>query len=60
MLAPDGRDRIRLRKGEPIVTISGPIGDLLLYVYGRKDVAQVELGGPADAVQLVRDASFGF
>ena len=60
VLAPDGRDRIRLRKGEPIVTISGPIGDLVLYVYGRKDVAQVDLSGPADAVQLVRDASFGF
>ena len=43
VLAPDGRDRIRLRKGEPIVTISGPIGELVLYVYGRKDVAQVEL-----------------
>ena len=60
VLAPDGRDRIRLRKGEPIVTISGPIGELVLYVYGRKDVARVALSGPADAVEAVRTAPFGF
>ena len=60
VLEPTGRDRIRLRKGEPVVTISGPIGELVLYVYGRKDVAQVELSGPADAVEQVRAASFGF
>jgi uncharacterized protein (TIGR03085 family) len=59
VLAPDGRDRIRLRKGEPIVTISGPIGELVLFVYGRKDVARVELSGPADAVETVRAARFG-
>jgi uncharacterized protein (TIGR03085 family) len=57
---PDGRDPIRLRKGEPTVTVSGPVGELVLYVYGRKDVAQVELDGPSDAVEQVRTASFGF
>jgi len=60
VLAPDGRDRIRLHRGEPIVTVSGPIGELVLYVYGRKDAARVELGGPDDAVARVRAATFGF
>jgi hypothetical protein len=41
------------------VTISGPIGELVLFVYGRKDVARVELSGPADAVETVRAARFG-
>jgi uncharacterized protein (TIGR03085 family) len=59
VLAPDGRDRIRLHRGEPIVTISGPIGELVLFVYGRKDAARVGLDGPADAVGRVRAASFG-
>ena len=33
---------MRLRKGTPSVTISGPIGECVLYVYGRKDVAGVD------------------
>ena len=57
---PAGRTPVRLRKGEPAVTIRGPVGELVLYVYGRKDVAAVELDGPADAVARVGAASFGF
>ena len=40
--------------------VGGPVGELVLYVYGRKDVAAVELDGPADAVARVGAASFGF
>ena len=50
---------MRLHKGAPIVTISGPIGECVLYVYGRKDVAQVTLDGPADAIAKVAAAPFG-
>ncbi|HEU4842113.1 MAG TPA: TIGR03085 family metal-binding protein [Ilumatobacteraceae bacterium] len=57
---PAGRSAVRLRRGEPAVTIRGPVGELVLYVYGRKDVAAVELDGPADAVARVGAASFGF
>jgi uncharacterized protein (TIGR03085 family) len=60
VLQPTGGDPIRLHRGEPVVTISGPVGDLVLYVFGRKDAAQVELDGPPDAVERVRAASFGF
>ena len=59
MLAADGRDPIRLHKGTPSVTISGPIGECVLYVYGRKDVAEVTLDGPDDAVAAVAAAPFG-
>jgi uncharacterized protein (TIGR03085 family) len=59
VLEPDGREPIRLRKGDPTVTIRGPLGDLVLYVYGRKEVARVTLDGPADAVEQVRTAPFG-
>ena len=50
---------VRLRKGTPAVTIRGPIGECVLYVYGRKDVAAVTLDGPADAVTSVAAAPFG-
>jgi uncharacterized protein (TIGR03085 family) len=58
-LSPDGREPIRLRAGTPGVTISGPLGECVLYVYGRKSVAQVALDGPADAVATVQAAPFG-
>jgi uncharacterized protein (TIGR03085 family) len=59
VLEPEGQEPIRLRKGEPTVTLRGPLGELVLYVYGRKDVAEVTLDGPADAVEQVRAADFG-
>jgi uncharacterized protein (TIGR03085 family) len=59
VLEPEGQSPIRLRKGEPTVTLRGPLGELVLYVYGRKDVAEITLDGPPDAVEQVRTASFG-
>ena len=56
---PTARTAIRLRRGEPAVTISGPIGEGVLYVYGRKDVADVTLDGPDDAVAAVAAAPLG-
>jgi uncharacterized protein (TIGR03085 family) len=58
-VSPDGREPIRLRAGTPAVTISGPLGECVLYVYGRKAVAQVALDGPPDAVATVQAAPFG-
>jgi uncharacterized protein (TIGR03085 family) len=58
-LDPQGRKRIRLRAGAPDVTIRGPLGECVLYVYGRKDVALVELDGPADAVAALQAAPLG-
>lgn len=55
--APDGRT-VDGGSGDT-VTVSGPVGELALFLYGRQDAAQVELKGPPDAVEAVRTASFG-
>jgi uncharacterized protein (TIGR03085 family) len=59
VLEPVGRPRIELRAGTPTVAIRGPLPEGVLYLYGRKDVAQVALDGPADAVATVRATQFG-
>lgn len=50
---------VRARRGEPTVRIVGLPGELLLYLFGRPGAAQVELVGPADAVEAVRRTRFG-
>jgi uncharacterized protein (TIGR03085 family) len=58
-LAPERRDATVAHVGEPMVTVSGPIGELVLFVYGRGDHAQVSFDGPADAVVEIRNTTFG-
>jgi uncharacterized protein (TIGR03085 family) len=58
-LEPVGRPRIELRTGTPAVSIRGPLPEGVLFLYGRKDVAHVELDGPPDAVAAVRATQFG-
>jgi len=50
---------VRARRGEPTARITGPPGELLLYLFGRQNAAQVEVDGPAVAVEAVRRARFG-
>jgi uncharacterized protein (TIGR03085 family) len=50
---------VRARRGEPTARIAGPPGELLLYLFGRQGAAQVEVSGPAVAVEAVRRARFG-
>jgi hypothetical protein len=50
---------VRARRGEPKVRITGLPGELLLYLFGRQAAAQVEVTGPADAVEAVRRVRFG-
>jgi uncharacterized protein (TIGR03085 family) len=60
VLAPSGgQPPITANGSEPVVTLRGPVGELVLFVYGRQDHAQVELDGPAEAVAALRAASFG-
>ena len=58
-LAADGRDAIVAHDGDPMVTVRGPIGELVLFVYGRQDHARVEFDGPDDAIAELRTAKFG-
>ena len=48
-----------LRAGEPRALLRGPPGELLLYLFGRQPVAQVELTGSPDAVAAVRRTHLG-
>ncbi|HEY7144111.1 MAG TPA: TIGR03085 family metal-binding protein [Streptosporangiaceae bacterium] len=50
---------VRARRGEPTAHITGPPGELLLYLFGRQSAAHVEVSGPAAAVEAVQRARFG-
>ena len=54
----DGRVA-HVRPGTTTATLSGRPGEIVLYLSGRKSAAQVELGGPSEAVAALRDARFG-
>jgi uncharacterized protein (TIGR03085 family) len=50
---------VRIRRGEPAARLTGPPGELLLYLFGRQEAAHVEVSGPPKAVEAVRRARFG-
>ena len=52
-------ERLTVRSGEPTARLSGPPGELLLYVFGRQAAAEVEVSGSADAVAAVRRTHLG-
>jgi uncharacterized protein (TIGR03085 family) len=55
-----GKSRVvRARRGEPTARITGPPGELLLYLFGRQSVARVEISGPGAAVAAVERVAFG-
>ncbi len=59
-LEPDGgRHRIVANDAEPMVTVRGPVGELVLWMFGRQDHARVDYEGPDDAVEALRTAGFG-
>lgn len=59
VLAPAGGEELTAKKADPSVTVSGPVGELVLFVYGRQAHAVVDLEGPDDLVAAMRTASFG-
>jgi uncharacterized protein (TIGR03085 family) len=52
-------EQVTVREGEPTARLSGPPGELLLYIFGRQTAAQVEVSGPPEAVAAVRRTQFG-
>jgi hypothetical protein len=46
-------------KTVPSVTVRGPIGELVLFAFGRQGKSAVELLGNDDDVSAVLTASFG-
>lgn len=55
---PDGA-RIVARRGQPRAVLSGGAQELVLFLYGRGQVARVSLSGTDEAPQVVREAYFG-
>jgi uncharacterized protein (TIGR03085 family) len=55
---PDGRERVVSSAG-PLVVLTGPIGELTLFMAGRKEAAQVSREGEPAAVAIVLAADFG-
>jgi uncharacterized protein (TIGR03085 family) len=59
-LAWAGTDNvIRARRGQPIARLSGLPGELLLFLFGRRDAADVEIAGSSDAIEAVQRTRFG-
>lgn len=52
-------DTITARAVEPTARLSGPPGELLLYLFGRQAAAQVDVSGPPTAVEAVQRTHFG-
>lgn len=52
-------ERVTVRPGSPAARLSGPPGELLLYLFGRQAAAQVSLDGPDEALAAVRRTHFG-
>jgi uncharacterized protein (TIGR03085 family) len=55
-----GTDRVvTARRGQPTARLRGLPGELLLYLFGRRDAADVEIAGSPEAVAAVQRTSFG-
>jgi uncharacterized protein (TIGR03085 family) len=52
-------ERVMVRPGSPTVRVSGPPGELLLYLFGRQAAARVEVSGPPEAVAAVHRTHLG-
>jgi uncharacterized protein (TIGR03085 family) len=59
-LAWAGTDQVvRARRGRPIACVQGAPGELLLFLFGRRHAADVEVTGSSEAVEAVDRTSFG-
>lgn len=54
VVRPDGKTLL-LTKGGKRVRVHGPVSELVLWVFGRRDVAQVRFTGEADAVAALAE-----
>ena len=57
--ATDRDGSIVAKDATPMVTVSGPVGELVLWIFGRQAHALVGYVGPDDAIDALRTASFG-
>lgn len=56
----DGGEYAALRKGEGAAVVTGRPSELVLFLYGRAQVAGLEFAGPEEAVRRLRESRLGF
>ena len=49
-----------LSSGDDAVVVSGPPGEVVLFLFGRDQVRDLDFEGPPEGVARVRDADLGF
>ena len=49
-----GGEQARVRRGEPAVTITGPVAELALHAMGRRSAARVDISGAPESVDRFR------
>lgn len=59
VLAPEDGEPIVISDRQPSVTVRGPVGELVLLVFGRGQHVRVDYDGPEEAVTALRAARFG-
>lgn len=59
VLEPTDGEPMVARDAEPSVTVRGPVGELVLFVYGRQAHSRVQLFGDDESVATVSAAQFG-
>jgi uncharacterized protein (TIGR03085 family) len=58
-LEAPGRTPVRARHRDRVVTITGRPGEVLLYLFGRRGAAHVEISGSPEDRAALEDASLG-
>lgn len=60
LVIADDTTTVALRPGEEPVTITGPVGELLLFCFGRHEVRGLSFDGPAERITQLENADLGF
>ncbi|TYK47807.1 TIGR03085 family metal-binding protein [Actinomadura decatromicini] len=58
LVQPDGRAARVSGRGRGAVRVHGPVGELVLWALGRRDVANVRLTGATDAVKSLTETGW--
>lgn len=60
VVVSNGTETATLRTGDEPVTISGPVGELILFCFGRHAVRGLSFDGPAEKITQLENANLGF
>lgn len=60
VVVASGSRRAVLHGGDAPVVVTGPIGELALFLFGRRQVTGLSFDGPADRIAALRGAKLGF